>query len=235
MKLRCIIIDDEEFAINAIKRVIDELSNEYPLEIIKTYSSSLQAINEINDISFDLLFIDYDMRPYNGVEVVSKLKKEVSVIFVTSHRDKSIDIGNLVNIEGFLTKPPEIKTLRNIFKSKNLVSKTSNKIEKIVIPDGKNNLYFDKKEIYYIESKGDTKKIFDINQKIISFVDISFNNLENILQHHGFQRVSRNFIVNLDHIRKRTQTTIYLKNGKEISVGETKKESLFKRLKNIFK
>lgn len=235
MKLKCVIIDDEEYAIESITKVIKEISYEYPMEIVKTYTSSVEALNEINNIDFNLLFIDYEMPGYNGVELVQKITKKISVIFVSSFKSKSIDISNEVNFEGFLTKPPQIEVLRNIIKNKNLVLRSSTKIEKIIIPSGKNKLYFDKDEIYYIESNGETKSIFDENGKVIGITNISFTELSKILQNYGFEKISRSHMINVANIRKKTLTKIILKNKTELSIGESKKDGLFQRLNNWFK
>lgn len=250
MILKCVIVDDEDFAINAIKDVIEKLSLEYPIEIVKTYNNSVKALNDLKNIDFNLLFVDYEMPGYNGVEFVNELNKDVSVIFVSSFHSKSIDIGNSVKkLDGFLKKPPQIDVLRNIIKNKNLAIKQSYKIEKIIIPDGKNELYFDKDEIYYIESFGPVKKIFSksLNEKesdnesrpedynMIGKIVITFKELEEVLANKGFEVISNKHMVNINQIRERTKTKLILKDKTEISIGESKKMGLFKRLNSWFK
>lgn len=231
MSIRCVIIDDQEFAIESIKNVIDELSSEFSFEIVKCFSNSVEAVNEINNINFDLLFIDYEMPGYNGVQLVKKIKHNIPVIFVTSFNNKSIDISNEVNYAGFLTKPPQTETLRTIIINKNLALNNSKKIKKIIIPNGKKDLYFDKEEIYFIESFGETKKIYTKDKKMIKDVNISFANLEEILNHKGFEIISKKHMINISKIRERTKANIFLIDNTKLSIGETKKASFLKRLK----
>jgi len=235
MKLKCIIIDDDNFAIEAIKKTINSLPKHFPLEVIKTFDNAIEAINEINNIDFNLLFIDYEMPGYTGIEVVKRINTDKPVIFVSSYTEKSIDITNEVNIVGFLTKPPEKEALENIIKNKNLLITAHNKMSRIIIPDGKKEYFFNKEDIYYIKSDKKYKDFFDKSNNVIKSIVISFIELESLINNKGFERISKSYLINVSKIKEKTLTYVILTNEKKIHIGESQKSSFLNNIKNWFK
>jgi DNA-binding LytR/AlgR family response regulator len=245
---RCVIIDDEDHAIKYLSTIINEIKNLYSLDIVTTYNNSVNALQELKDNNtIDIIFIDYDMPGYNGVEFVKELNNDVSIVFVTSHSELSEDIINEVNIIGFLSKPTNKKDLEKILKKRNTnTNKKSFQTKKIAIPNGKKeDYYFNPNDIFYIESDGKYKNFYGIDEKIQKRdtfdrnpfeknIEISFDKIIHILAPFGFEKISRNHIINIDKIRKRTNSNITLINGKELSVSETQKTGFFNKLKRIF-
>jgi len=64
---RCIVIDDEPWAIEALKKYIDKVNN---LELIKSYTDPLKALEEISKgEKIDLILMDVDMPEISGIEL----------------------------------------------------------------------------------------------------------------------------------------------------------------------
>ena len=236
--IRCVIIDDDDFAINSLKELINEVKDVQDIEIIKTYLNPKEAIEEIGTISFDLLFVDYEMPGYNGVEIVKKVDSSVSVIFVTSHSELSEDIVNEVNIKGFLSKPAKKEDLEKILKKGGFSSSIkSNLPSRIIIPNGSKELFFNSDEIFYIKSDGKYKDIFgeNGNNALSKNVDITFPQLEKILSLYGFEQISKKHMININKIKMKSSQEIELINGTTLYISDTKKKRFIDKLKSYFK
>jgi len=236
MNTRCIIVDDNEKDIRKIASIINELQQIYPLEVVKTFTSSVNALSEIPKYNYDLIFVDYEMPGYSGVELIQKLNTRVPVVFVTGFPEMSINIINKVNSAGFLPKPIQKERLIQLLKDKNLLDKPLNsKIPniKIIIPSGKKDYFFERNEIYYIKSDGKYKDIYGENGAIEKGIDISFDSLCELLPNR-YEKVSKSHIVNMDRIRMKDKVRIILDNKHEINIGETQKVSFKNKLKNFF-
>jgi len=234
--IRCVIIDDDDFAINSLKELINKVKDVQDIEIIKTYLNPKEAIEEIGTISFDLLFVDYEMPGYNGVEIVKKVDSSVSVIFVTSHSELSEDIVNEVNIKGFLSKPAKKEDLEKILKKGGFSSSIkSNLPSRIFIPNGSKELYFNPNEIFYIESDKQYKDIYGTNKTLAKNIKIEFPKLEKILSPYGFEQISRKHMININKIKVKSNKEVELINGKILYISDSKKKGVIDKLRSYFK
>jgi len=101
--LSCVIIDDEQFSIDAIKRYIDMLPN---LNIAGIYTDPQTALEDFSTKSYvDVLFMDIDMPLISGLELAKVLRPQTrKLIFTTSHSKYAFDAFE-VDGDAFLLKP----------------------------------------------------------------------------------------------------------------------------------
>ncbi len=61
------------------------------------FDNGLDCINKLN-LQPDIIFLDYDMRPYNGLEVIEKINRlnpDIYLILISGQRDMQIAINAL--------------------------------------------------------------------------------------------------------------------------------------------
>ncbi|WFD11091.1 response regulator transcription factor [Tepidibacter hydrothermalis] len=82
-----IIADDEELSIDLIKYLIKK--NDLPIEVIGEAFSGDEALDMINKLNPDIVFIDIRMPVLNGLEVIKKIKDEqhysIDFIVITAY------------------------------------------------------------------------------------------------------------------------------------------------------
>jgi two-component system LytT family response regulator len=84
IKQRAIIIDDETDAIDVLKSLLTKYCPK--VEIIKTFTEPNEAMAIIENLNYDLLFLDVEMPQMSGIEFISKIDtSEIHVIFSTAH------------------------------------------------------------------------------------------------------------------------------------------------------
>lgn len=82
--LNCVIIDDEQFSIDAIKKYIDLIPRLYVVAIYTDPGTALEQISAENNIH--MLFMDINMPNISGLELAHALRsKTQKLVFTTAH------------------------------------------------------------------------------------------------------------------------------------------------------
>ncbi|WKK65864.1 response regulator transcription factor [Lutimonas zeaxanthinifaciens] len=129
-KIRTVLVDDEERALNRMKIL---LSNFEEIEVLEAINDSEYAINYIMESDPDLVFLDIEMPLKTGLEVAEEINKhnlKTKIIFMTAHEHyaikaikkeafdyllKPIGIDELkVTLERFLSKTQTLFTKREL-------------------------------------------------------------------------------------------------------------------------
>ncbi|OPZ89324.1 MAG: Cyclic di-GMP phosphodiesterase response regulator RpfG [Firmicutes bacterium ADurb.Bin419] len=101
---KILIVDDEEGIINSMKVMLTR-SGYYCVGI----SNPVEAINRLENESFDMLILDYIMSPIHGDEVVAKIRefnKEIYILLLTGHKDLAPPLETIkaLDIQGYCEK-----------------------------------------------------------------------------------------------------------------------------------
>ena len=215
---RTIIIDDEKLAIQRLERLLEPHKNE--IEIISEITSSKEAVDKINQLKPDLLFLDIQMPVYSGFDVLDKIKHNPAVIFVTAY-DKYALKAFETNSVDYLLKPVEPERLKKAVEK--LVNQTGEhrkvldmqlrdlikyfKIpaaERISVKSGSKILFLQLNDICFFKASEKYVEAFTIEKKYL--LSRSLSELEAELSLKDFVRVHRSYIVNMNHIKQVERT-----------------------------
>jgi len=101
-KITCIIVDDEETARRGLAALVSELGD---IDLIGVCSNGVEAVDSIQALRPQLVFLDVQMPEISGFEVLSSLKKPwPQVIFTTAHDQFAIKAFD-INAVDYLLKP----------------------------------------------------------------------------------------------------------------------------------
>src|SRR6476646_4917549 len=104
-KLKTIIVDDEPDSIQLLQLQLVQYCTE--IEISGTYTSSVKALDAIEKIQPDLLFLDIEMPVMNGFELLEKiLYLPFNVIFITAYNQYALKAFRF-NAVDYLVKPAD--------------------------------------------------------------------------------------------------------------------------------
>jgi two-component system, LytTR family, response regulator len=101
MKLRAIIVDDEELARQILREYLDKAGD---VEIVAECANGFEAVKAAGEHRPDLLFLDIQMPKLDGFEVLQLIDPPVAVIFVTAYDQYAIRAFE-VNALDYLLKP----------------------------------------------------------------------------------------------------------------------------------
>lgn len=206
-----LIVEDERFASEELKRMMMKLRPDYLLE--KQTKTVVDTIGFLKESAVDLILMDIRLADGNCFEIFNHVEVTTPVIFTTAYDEHAIKAFKLNSID-YLLKPfdeTELETALTKFEhifhtssykssSKNferfLSFKTKNRF---LISKGENYHYIETKDIahFYSEDRVVFLHTFSDRRYIINY---TLDQLEQQLDSRLFFRVSRNCIGNVKAI-----------------------------------
>jgi two-component system LytT family response regulator len=199
--MKTFIVDDERLARNELKRLLKNFS---AIEITGEAANPDEAIEKIENLRPDLLFLDVQMPGRSGFELLESLIYVPKVIFTTAFDEYALKAFEF-NALDYLLKPVELKRLAAAIEKvenhqreeKNIASKLPplREADQVFVKDGERCWFVKLRDVRLLESEGNyTRLYFDKNKPLILR---SLNYLEARLDEKTFFRASRKHIINL--------------------------------------
>ncbi|WP_420581629.1 LytR/AlgR family response regulator transcription factor [Reichenbachiella sp.] len=261
MKLKILIADDEPLAREIIVSYLRDFEE---VGSIHEVANGIEAVEQINQLSPDLLFLDIEMPKMDGIAVLDsqQLTHHPVVIFTTAYNQFAIKAFEL-NATDYLMKPFDRsrfhasmnKALEKIKLSglvdfheqwtkvnldyQNTIIQDQEPLypSKIVVRDSKRIKHILTTDIQSIQAAGDYIEIIDHQGKFLLYKSIS--EIESKLDPKKFRRIHKSHIINCDHIveiRPHTNSEYYfhLTNQSVIKSGRTYKDKIIDLTKGTF-
>lgn len=227
------ICDDEHFFRKSLSKELYRYADELGLDfIIYEYADGMELLNA--DMSFDLIFMDHQMKDKNGLDTVSILRKrnvDTAVIFVSSYKDVVFDSVK-VNAFRFLVKPFEKEDLYEALDS---VIKNQAKTAYIVVKDTVNqkNITIPESEIIYAQADNIYAEVVTAKGTFLYSNKISL--LEKELNEEYFYRTNRSYIVNFNYIISYSKKEMEFSNGQKALISSSKFKDFKSKYLNYLK
>lgn len=201
MNLTCAIVDDEPLALGLLESYVRKTPF---LQLAGTYSSAVQAMNELPGKHIDLLFLDIQMPELNGLEFSRMIPSGTRIVFTTAFEQYAID-GYKVNALDYLLKPISyadfLQAAHKAVQWFELLQHPKEEIQSIFVKSDYKLVQIELNKILYIEGLKDYIKIYEENNPKPILSLMSMKAMEELLPASGFIRVHRSFIVRKDKIR----------------------------------
>ena len=199
--LRAMIVDDEAPARSELRYLLEETGR---VEEICEASSARDAVEKLMVGRPDVLFLDISMPKTNGMqlaEALHKLKNPPQVVFVTAYSEYALEAFDVDAVD-YLMKPVETERLERaldkVASRGQLDAAPAAPIERIPVEKGGRKVLVPIDQIRFIEAKDDYSCIYTDNDRFLSVISLA--QLEAKLAPHGFFRVHRGYIVNLQYV-----------------------------------
>jgi two-component system, LytTR family, response regulator len=226
--MRALIIDDERLARTELKRLLTPFKD---VKVVGEAVNADDALNKIQELKPDLLFLDIQMPGKSGFEMLEELDSVPTVIFVTAYDEYALKAFEF-NALDYLLKPIEPKRLEEtvnkliekkrkkaaIEEDKNIL--TGN--DQVFVKDGEKCWFVKLESVRLFESEGNYVRIyFDDNKPLILR---TLNYLDERLESKTFFRANRKHIVNLKWINSiepwlNGGLLVKLKDGQKVEVS----------------
>jgi two-component system, LytTR family, response regulator len=99
---KTIVIDDEPAARRLMKSLLQEYND--VVDVIAEAGSGREAIEKIEELKPDLIFLDIQMPDFTGFEVIERLTQKPNIIFTTAYEQFAIKAFETFSID-YLLKP----------------------------------------------------------------------------------------------------------------------------------
>ena len=216
--IRCIAIDDEPLAL----QLINEYASKIPfLQLQKTFTNPDEALNWLQQIDVDLLFLDIQMPDINGLQFYKSLTKKPPVIFTTAYSEFAVE-GFNVDAVDYLLKPFEYdRFLKAAYKANEYLDFLSNQemqLASIFIKIDYQLMKINLKDIDLIEGLDDYIRIHTKPKPVLTLMTLK--SLQEKLHPKEFLRVHRSYIVPVSKIESFGKNKIKVA-GKDIPIGSS--------------
>ncbi len=197
--IRIALVDDEAQHLDALEKHLAAFFRGKEAYQCVSFSDALELL-EGYDFSFDIIFLDIDMKLSNGMEAAKRLRKmdgRVALIFETQLAQYAVE-GYLVDAVGYLVKPVEYYALSLVMTKALSALEKARQSQKIIVTEENRKIVVDSADIRYIEVlnhmlihhtvHGDRRDWSSLNQR------------EKELAPYSFFRCHRCYLVNLRHV-----------------------------------
>lgn len=203
--MRAMIVDDEAPARSELRFLLEETGR---VESITEASSAREAVEKLMEAKAEVIFLDISMPKTSGMqlaEALHKLKNPPAIVFVTAYSEYALDAFGVDAVD-YLMKPVESDRLELALdkvearapKAEPAAPQSHSSVERIPVVKSGRKVLVPIDQIRYIEAKDDYSCIYTDNDRFLS--TISLAKLEEKLAPHGFFRVHRGYIVNLEFV-----------------------------------
>lgn len=231
--MKCIIVDDEPLAREAIEMLIAKTQD---LELLSTFNGAESAgiFLKENPNTVDLVFLDIQMPGTNGLEFSNAIPKETLVVFTTAFSEFAADSYEVdavdylikpVRLERFQKAVEKARSYSKLFETKYETSNIEPSTEDYLFVKADRKmfkLYF--KDILFIQGLKDYVILHTENQKVITAMNIK--TIQDQLPKTIFVRVSKSYIVNSKSIDSLDNNTINIGEN-EIPIGNIYRDFFF--------
>lgn len=224
VKLKAIIVDDEENARLLLQKLLEELN---AFGEIRLARSSSEALTEIRSFEPDIVFLDIKMPGRDGFDFISDLPERMrrpDIVFVTAHDEYALKaIKN--RAFDYLLKPVNREELRLCVqrsiekKHHELRNDTSDKPSKIKINTRTGTVFINPESILYCRADGNYTVICTGSQQ--HTCSLNLGRIEDMLPRGNYFRIGRSYIINRDYLtvlNRKDSTLTLLHDGAEATI-----------------
>ncbi|MFN8355522.1 MAG: LytTR family DNA-binding domain-containing protein [Spirosomataceae bacterium] len=243
--MKAIIIDDEP---DCVRLMALQLKMYCPqVEVVAECTGSEEGLKVIRNHAVDVVFLDIEMPKMNGFQLLETLGEiDFSIVFVTAYDKFAVKAFKFSAID-YLLKPTDAKDLQaavqKVERSRKIDTRQMELLkqylvpapktfpEKIALPHQDGVVFVELKNILYCEADDNYTRFYLANgQKHL--ISKTLRDIQEVLEERNFLRVSRQHLINLDHIAKFMKgegNYVVLSNGQGINVARSQKDKLIER------
>jgi len=228
--INCIIVDDEQHAIDILQHYIKQTPY---LNLVASFTNPLEALALLGQQKIDLVFLDIQMPEISGIDFIKTIHGKIKVILTTAYSEFALEGYDLYVVD-YLMKPIRqtrfLAAVQKVMEQTSVVKEAqSNPAEDdyiFVKTESKGKLLkINLAEIDYIEAMKNYMIIYRSGQK--TFVYTSMKELEERLPGKEFIRIHKSFIIPVSRITGIEGNMVRLKNvTAEVLIGENYKAEL---------
>ncbi|HEY0023987.1 MAG TPA: LytTR family DNA-binding domain-containing protein [Longimicrobium sp.] len=203
MALRTVIAEDEPLARQRLRRFIER---DPRLELVGEAESGMAAVELIDRLAPDLVFLDVQMPECTGLEVLERAAHRPAPVFTTAYAEYALRAFE-VEAYDYLVKPfgwtrfqaAVDRVARRLSASPSTPAPAPEPyLDRLFVRRRGEMVPVSMRDVHRVEGAGDYVTLCTDAGQVLA--DISLNELERRLDPACFRRVHRAHIVNLDHV-----------------------------------
>jgi two-component system LytT family response regulator len=236
--IKCYILDDEQHAVDALVAMLKKKFSDQ-VSVVGSHTVAQKAIDEIEMLDPDVLFLDVEMPSMSGMDVLKHFpQRRFHVIFTTAHEKYALPAIKAAATD-YLLKPlsPQdvYDALQKCAPRKEAVQETTSPAgTKITLTTANEMLVIHTSDIIRIESDNNYSMFYFTNRPKL-LISKTLKEFEVNLATHHFFRIHQSHLINLDHVTSVHTTEggyVELTQGHKVEISRRRKAEFFALLKN---
>jgi DNA-binding LytR/AlgR family response regulator len=200
--ITCMIVDDEPLAVRLLESFVDKTPG---LQLLGSYTDSVEAMTALKGGGVDLLFLDIQMPDMNGMELAHMLPPETRVVFTTAFKEYAFESYEVSALD-FLLKPIRYnKFIAAVEKARQWYGREpaddATKTDTIFIKVDGEYRQVPLSGILYVSGMKDYVMFWLEGEKRPLVTHLTMKAVEEMLPAAQFMRVHRSYVVALNKIR----------------------------------
>ncbi len=246
--MKAIIIDDEKHC----REVLEALLLRYckHISLVGMFAGGDEALNLIDELQPELVFLDIEMPGMNGFEFLQKVTdRNFSIIFTTAYNDyaikaikhsaldyllKPVDKDELVEAVGKAMGDKEKRTAQKV--ESLLASMQHDKpVKRFAIPTLEGLMLLNPDEVEYVKSDGPYSHFYFMDGRHL-LISKTLKEAEDVLPVQSFFRIHNSYLVNMKFISKYLRGEggeVVMQSGEHIPVSRSRKQDFLALLEKI--
>ncbi|RED92041.1 LytR/AlgR family response regulator transcription factor [Marinoscillum furvescens] len=204
--MKYVILEDERLAADRLIKLVKEKAPE--LEHLITLDSVESAIKVLPSLTFDFLFLDIQLADGLSFEILDQVTITAPIIFTTAYDEYALRAFQANSIDYLLKPivPDELERALNKLSVRPAQEEDIHQLLKTLKPQGKEQFVVKVGDRLKTVKTKDTALIYSYNKGTFVFaegrsypVDYTMDKVEELLDPQVFFRISRKFIIHVDH------------------------------------
>jgi len=217
MRLKTLIVDDEPVARKILREDLESIGG---VDVVGEADNGAAALDQIAGRRPDLVLLDLQMPEMGGFEVIRKIRHGPHmpvIVIVTAYDKYALEAFDAGAIDYLLKPVGQVRLAEAIEKARRVSGQEAverlarlqeiaepqlpgQRLKKIVGKSGAEYFLLDAREIFSFHAEGDIVWIATARKRYQATQTLRI--LEERLRNTNFQRIHRNALVNVDHVRK---------------------------------
>ncbi len=198
--LKALVVDDEAPARSELRFLLGEVGS---VEVVGEAGNAAEALQLIKAIPYDVIFLDIQMPGLTGVQLAEALSahpRPPAIIFVTAHSEHAVKAFE-VHATDYLVKPVEVERLKDaVSRLTPVAEQAPARVDRILVEKAGKKLLIAVEDILYIMARDDYSYLHTQGERYLSTMSLA--SLETKLEHAGFFRIHRRYLVNLSCVKE---------------------------------
>lgn len=217
------ICDDDNDIIESLKKYISDYSTSHFMEFeVHSFRCGEKLLE--SKLSFDLIFLDIEMSGMDGLKTAAlfrQIDRRARIVYVTNHSEFALR-SYAVHPFDFVVKPFVQERITSVLDELTRYLSENSENDTVIQLKGEGGpLLLSLKNIYVFEYTGN-RRITVYTKSETHRIRGSLSDIFSLISSESFVSPHKSFIVNMEHIDKLDNFTLYTTNGKEIPVAQKK-------------
>jgi two-component system LytT family response regulator len=246
--MKCIIIDDEKHCREVLQVLIQKHCPQ--LTVLQSFASAKEAIEGLELLQPDLIFLDIEMPGMNGFEFLESFsRRDFAVIFTTAYNEYAIKAIKHSALDYLLKPIDKDELVQAVERARDDRSqKTAGRVEQLLqsmmpapttrrfaVPTLEGLTLINPDDILYVKSDGPYSHFYFTDGRHL-LISKTLKEAEEVLPANDFFRIHNSYMVNMKYVQKYLRGEggeVVMSNGEQLPVSRNKKQEFLGLLEKI--